>query len=191
MKTDQQQGTHHHEISEQVRTRGDPTTCKEKWGYISRLGISVTSHYHHQKVEGNRTMTSKFLRRNNFTPAKTFSDICILKILPPKWPFFRKLPDDLAHLMRVQVNWKELVYKQQERGKGNLQDKKSQDDHDSTGIKNNWSNRRSESAGNDVFRTMNLGEHQMRLVHLKYTRENLMDLIYLKSNLDNQEKLMG
>lgn len=30
MKTDQQQGTRHHEISEQVRTRGDPTTCKEK-----------------------------------------------------------------------------------------------------------------------------------------------------------------
>lgn len=49
--------------------------------------------------------------------------------------------------MRVQVNKKELGHKPQERGKGNLQGKKSQDDRDSTGVKGDWSNgSRSESA---------------------------------------------
>lgn len=70
--------------------------------------------------------------------------------------------------MRVQVNKKELGHKPQERGKGNLQGKKSQDDRDSTGVKGNWSNgSRSESAGKDFFRKMNLRQYVMQLVHLR------------------------
>lgn len=50
------------------------------------------------------------------------------------------------------------------------QGKKSQDDRDSTGVKGNWSNgSRSESAGEDFFRKMNLRQYVMQLVHLRVT----------------------
>lgn len=55
-----------------------------------------------------------------------------------------------------------------ERDKGNHQGKKSQNNHDLTGVKGNWSNgSRLESAGKDFFRKMNLRQYTMQLLHLR------------------------
>lgn len=83
MKTDQHQGTCH-EISEQVRTRGDTTTFRGKTGHIYRTGYQNGFRLT-LETEDNGTMPSNFWRKN-FIPVKTFSDICGLKILPPNDP---------------------------------------------------------------------------------------------------------